>query len=198
MQANSGPSTLQSSNSSVAVAYPGAQTAGDLNIVVVGWGDTTSSISSITDNRGNTYTRAVGPTGTTGLQQSLYYAKNIIGGSNKVTVTFNQAAAFPDVRILEYRGLSTTSPLDVTRAGTGTGTAANSGSATTTSSSELIFGAGTTGTAFSAAGSGFTSRMINIYGNIAEDKIVTSSGTYNATATTSSSNWVMQMATFKP
>jgi len=197
VQGNSGPSTIQSSNSSVAVSYLNPQTAGNLNIVVVGWGDTTSSISSITDTQGNTYTPAVGPTSTTGLQQSIYYAKNTIGGSNKVTVTFNQAAAYPDVRVLEYSGADTTNPLDVTAAGTGTGTAANSGSATTASSNELIFGAGTTGTAFSAAGSGFTSRMINIYGNIAEDKLVTSSGSYNATATTSSSNWVMQMATFR-
>jgi len=197
VQANSGPSTIQSSNSSVAVSYLNPQTAGNLNIVVVGWGDTTSSISSITDTQGNTYTPAVGPTSTTGLQQSIYYAKNTIGGSNKVTVTFNQAAAYPDVRVLEYSGADTTNPLDVTAAGTGAGTAANSGSATTASSNELIFGAGTTGTAFSAAGSGFTSRMINIYGNIAEDKLVTSSGSYNATATTSSSNWVMQMATFR-
>src|SRR5207253_7635562 len=112
-----------------------------------------SSISSITDTQGNTYIPAVGPTSTTGLQQSIYYAKNTIGGSNKVTVTFNQAAAYPDVRVLEYSGADTTNPLDVTAAGTGTGTtAANSGSATTASSNELIFGAGTTGTAFSAAG----------------------------------------------
>jgi len=197
VQANSGPSTIQPSNSSVAVSYLNPQSPGNLNIVAVGWGDTTSSISSITDTQGNTYIPAVGPTSTTGLQQSIYYAKNIIGGSNKVTVTFSQAASYPDVRVLEYSGADTTNPLDVTAAGTGTGTAANSGFATTTSSNELIFGSGTTGNAFSAAGSGFTSRMINIYGNIAEDKIVTSSGSYNATATTSSSNWVMQMATFR-
>ena len=197
VQANSGPSTIQSSNSSVAVSYLNPQTAGNLNIAVVGWGDTTSSISSINDTQGNTYSRAVGPTSGTGLQQSIYYAKNIIGGSNEVTVTFNHAAAYPDVRILEYKGLSTTSPMDVTAAEKGTGTAANSGSATTTSSNELVFGSGTTGTAFSAAGSGFTSRMINIFGNIEEEKIVTSGGSYNATATTSSSNWVMQMATFR-
>ena len=34
----------------------------------------------------------------------IYYAKNIAGGSNTVTVRFNQAAAYPDVRILEYCG----------------------------------------------------------------------------------------------
>ena len=198
VQANSGPSTIQSSNSSLAVPYLNPQTPSNLNIVVVGWGDTTSSIKSITDTQGNTYTGAVGPTRTTGLQQSIYYAKDIVGGSNEVTVRFNQTAMYPDVRVLEYRGEDTTDPLDVTAAVPGTGAAANSGSATTTSSNELIFGSGTTSNVFSAAGSGFAPRMINVFGNIAEDKIATSSGSYSATATTTSaSNWVMQMATFR-
>ncbi|MGH9545877.1 MAG: galactose oxidase-like domain-containing protein, partial [Terriglobales bacterium] len=97
VQAGTGPSTVQSSNSSVAVSFPSAQVAGDLNVVAVGWGDTSSAVSSVSDSRGNVYTRAVGPATTTGLSQSLYYAKNIAAGSNTVTVTFNQAAAYPDV-----------------------------------------------------------------------------------------------------
>ena len=66
---------------------------------------------------GNTYSLAIGPTSGTALQQSIYYAANIAGGSNTVTVTFNQAAAYPDVRILEYRGVTT---LDVTAGASGT------------------------------------------------------------------------------
>ncbi len=56
------------------------------------------------------------------MRQSIYYAKNIAGGSNTVTVTFNQAATFVDVRVLEYSGLDTASPLDVTAGAAGTGT----------------------------------------------------------------------------
>jgi len=197
VQAATGPATIQSSNTSVAVAYTSVQTAGDLNVVVVGWGDTTSLVGSVTDTRGNIYTRAIGPTTTTGLQQSIYYAKNIAAGANTVTVTFNKAAAYPDVRILEYSGLDKTSPLDTGAAASGSGTAANSGAVVTTSASELIFGAGTTATAFSSAGSGFVSRMINAYGNIAEDRIVAATGSYSATANNNSSGWVMQVVTFK-
>ncbi len=198
VQGNSGPSTIQASNSSLAVSYLNPQTAGNLNIVAVGWGDNTSSISSVTDSKGNTYTRAVGPTSTTDLRQSIYYAKNIVGGtSNKVTIKFNQAAAYPDVRILEYSGLDPTSPLDVRAAAAGNGPSASSGSATTTSANELIFGAGTSAHHFTAGGTGFYSRMINIFGNIAEDKTVTSSGSYDATATNITGLWVMQMATFR-
>ncbi len=197
VQANAGPSTIQSSNTTVAVAYPAAEGAGHLNVVAVGWGDTTSTVSSVTDTQGSLYTLAVGPTSNTGLRQVIYYAKNIAGGSNTVTVRFNQAAAYPDVRILEYAGADPSNPLDQAGAGTGSGTTANSGSVTTTSANELVFSSGTTGTMFSAAGTGYTSRKIDVYGNIAEDKTVTSTGSYNATATTASSAWVMQILTFR-
>jgi hypothetical protein len=163
----------------------------------VGWGDNTSSITSVTDSLGNAYTLAIGPTSTTGLQQSIYYAKNIAGGNNTITVQFNQAASFPDVRIFEYAGADTVNPLDAKVAATGKGTTANSGSATTAVANELILGAGLTATKFSGAGTGFTVRNIDFFGNIVEDRTVTSTGSYNATAKTSSALWVMQMVTFK-
>jgi hypothetical protein len=190
--------TSNPSGSTLAVAYPAAQTAGNLNIVVVGWNDTTAAVSSVTDSRGNTYTRAVGPTTGTALSQSIYYAKNIIAGSNTVTVVFNQTAAYPDVRVLEYSGADTTNPLDVTAGASGTGLTGNSGSATTTSANELVFGAGMTFDIYNAAGSGYTNRVITNFGDIAEDRSVTSTGSYNATAAMrASAAWVMQMATFK-
>src|SRR4029077_16855594 len=122
--------TPHPTSSSVAVTYLASQTAGNLNVVEVGWNDTTSSVSTVTDNKGNSYLLAVGPTRGTGLSQSIYYAKNIVGGANTVTVTFNKAAAVVDVRALEYGGLDTVSPLDVTAGAAGTGTTGNSGAAT--------------------------------------------------------------------
>ncbi len=187
--------TPQSPTATVAVTYPAAQTAGDLNVVVVGWNDTTATVQSVKDSVGNPYSLAIGPTTGTGMQQSIYYAANIVGGSNTVTVTFSQAAAFPDVRILEYRGVTT---LDVTAGASGSSAAANSGAATTTSANELIFGANIVSTTTGAAGSGFTSRIITSPdGDIAEDKLVTTAGSNSATATlTGAGPWVMQMATF--
>jgi hypothetical protein len=190
--------TPQTASASVAVTYPAAQTAGNLNIVAVGWNDTTSTVSNVTDSRGNSYALAIGPTSGTGLRQSIYYARNIAAGSNTVTVTFNQAAVFVDVRVLEYSGLDTANPLDKTIGAAGSGTAASSGAATTTAANELIFGAGMTIATFTGAGSGFISRIITIPdADIAEDRTVSATGSYSATATNSSSNWVMQMATFK-
>jgi hypothetical protein len=186
--------TPQAPTQVVTVTYPGAQTAQDLNIVVVGWNDTTATVQSVKDSAGNTYSLAIGPTSGTGLRQSIYYAANIVGGSNTVTVTFNQAATYPDVRILEYKGVST---LDVTAGASGNSATASSGAATTTAANELIFGANTVGTT-SSVGSGFTSRIITSPdGDLAEDKIVTTAGSNSATAPLSSGPWVMQMATFK-
>jgi hypothetical protein len=193
-------STPQSAVSTLATSFPGAQTAGNLNVVVVGWNDTTSNVTAVTDSQGNVYTLAIGPTRGTNLSQSIYYAKNIKAGANTVTVTFNQPAAFVDVRILEYAGLSTTAPLDVTAAATGNSTAPNSGSATTTSANELIFGANTVWTVNTAAGPSFTTRIITTPdADLAEDRVVTTTGSYNASSTLSTAGpWVMQMVTFKP
>ena len=179
------------------MSFPGAQTAGDLNIVVVGWNDTTSQVNTVTDTAGNKYTLAVGPTRGTGLSQSIYYARNIAGGNNTVTVTFNQLAAYPDIRILEYKGVTT---LDVKAAATGSGNSATSGAATTTAANELIFGADTVTGSTKSAGTGFTARIITVPdSDLAEDRVVSATGSYSATATlTGSKPWVMQMVAFKP
>jgi hypothetical protein len=145
----------------------------------------------------------VGPTRGTNLSQSIYYAKNIASATangNAVTVRFSAAAAFPDVRILEYSGLNPTSPLDVTAAAVGNSATSSSGTATTTSASELLVGANMVFTSTTGAGAGFTNRMITRPdGDIAEDRIVSTAGSYQATAPLSSTGpWIMQMAGFKP
>ncbi len=186
---------------SVSLAYGSAQTAGNLNVVAVGWNDAVSNVSSVTDTKGNIYSLAVGPTRGTALSQAIYYAKNIAAaaaGANTVVVKFNQTPTVPDIRILEYSGLSTTSPLDVTAGAFGNSSSSSSGSATTTAANELIFGANTVFTGTTGPGSSFTSRIITASGDIAEDRIVSTTGSYSASAPLSSSgNWVMQMATFE-
>ena len=149
VQMNSAPTTFQPTLSTLAATFRVGQTAGNLNMVVVGWGDTTSLVSTVTDSRGNTYSQAGGTTTGSGLRQAIYYAKNIAAGSNTVTVTFNQGAAYPDLRILEYSGADASNPLDVTAAGAGTGTVAASAAASTTAANEMIFGAGSNGDGFS-------------------------------------------------
>jgi hypothetical protein len=182
----------------VTVSYAQAQTTGDLNVVAVGWNDTTASISSVTDSAGNSYQVAV-PTGQgSALRQAIYYAKNITGSAtNTVTVTFSQAATYPDIRIMEYANVDKTNPFDGGSTGSGSAATANSGTVTTTAASELLVGAGMTHGVFTGAGAGYTTRMItNPDGDIVEDRVVTSTGNYTATAPESGS-WLMQLATFR-
>ena len=190
--------TPQTASASVIVTYPVAQTAGNLNVVVVGWNDTTSTVSMVGDSLGNNYALAIGPTTGTGLRQSIYYAAGIRSGINTVTVRFNQAARYVDIRVLEYRGVDPANPVDVTAGAAGSGSTASSGAATTRSASDLIFGAGTTAQRFSAAGVGFISRIITSPdGDIAEDETVSTSGSYNATASNTWGSWAMQMVAFR-
>jgi hypothetical protein len=198
--------TPQTSETTVNVTFNAAQAAGDLNVVVVGWFDTTAVVSSVTDSSGNTYTRAVGPTTISGsvwpISQSIYYAKNIAAaaaGANSVTVTFSPAAAYPDIRILEYSGADPNNPVDVTAASSSSSTMSSSGSATTTNPTDLLFGANTVDSGTTGPGTGFTQRLLTPEDeDIAEDTMVTAAGSYSATAPLSpSALWVMQMVAFR-
>jgi len=193
----------QTSNTTLSVPYTFAQTAGDLNVVAVGWADSTSSVNSVMDSMGNIYVPAVGPTVQAGfLSQSIYYAKNIKGApanGNTVTVTFNGAAGYPDVRILEYSGADLNSPVDVVAAATGTNSPTNSGSVTTTNANDLIFGASMVWTSNTGPGPGFTLRILTQPDHeIVEDMTVGTTGSYAATAPLSNPGpWIMQMVAFK-
>ena len=192
----------QTPSTSVSVTFTAAQTSGNLNVVVVGWNDSTAQVQSVIDSRGNTYQLAVGPTILAGsATQSIYYAANIAAApanGNSVTVTFAPAATFADVRIAEYRGLATTNAVDVTAAATGNSASSDSGAVTTTNADDLIVAANVVQTTTTGPGASFTSRLITSPdGDILEDRIVTTTGSYNAVAPVSSGRWVMQMVAFR-
>jgi hypothetical protein len=198
----------------VAVGYAAAEKTGDLNVVIVGWADTTHVVSSVTDTRGNKYQLAAGPRRQSPLinppsnfplSQSIYYAKNIVGGPNRVTVNFNGGTAFPDVRILEYSGIDAVNPIDAAVGAAGnTGNQAvgtsSSGTIRTTNVSDLLVGANTVESRTLGAGSGFTPRLLTSpNGDIAEDRIVAATGFNSARAPVEGPNagWVMQMVAFR-
>ena len=195
--------TPQTPQTTVAVTYTAAQTAGGLNVVVVGWNDSAASIVSVADTRGNTYSPAAAPTVMSGkASQAIYYAPNIFAaspGANIVTVTFSTAADYPDIRIAEYSGLDPVNPLVAGVGAFGTSATSNSGSLTTTAPNTLLVAGNVVQTATTGAGSGFTQRVITSPdGDILEDRIATTAGTYSATAPLSSGYWVMQMVAFRP
>jgi hypothetical protein len=196
-------SATPSAGSQVATAYALAQVSGDLNVVVVGWSDTTAAVTSVTDTVGNVYNLAVGPMAVSGqVSQSIYYARNIAAaapGTNTVTVNFSTVASYPDLRILEYSGLDVNNPLDAAAGATGSTAANDSGAVAATTANDLLVGANTVATTTDTAGSGYTMRIItDPDGDLVEDRVVTASGSYHATATLSYAGpWVMQLVAFR-
>ena len=196
-QAYAGPPSA----STVTVTLPQTQTAGNLNVLVVGWNDATRTVQSLSDSKGNAYVRAVGPTVLTGTEtQSIYYAKNIAAaaaGANTVTVTFDGAANYVDVRVAEYRGLDPVNPLDGAIGTSGSALMSDSGALTTTSANGLLVGANTVTRSTTGPGTSYTSRVLTSLGDILEDRVVTATGSYHATAPVSTGSWVMQLAAFR-
>ena len=188
---------------SVTVPYAAPQLAGSLNVVAIGWHDTTATIASVTDSRGHAYVLAVGPTLLPGVAtQSLYYAANIgaaTAGENVVEVTFTSPATAPDVRIAEYTGVRAVTPVAGTAAAQGSSALSDSGLLTTTTPTVLLVAAnlGDPGTT-TAAGENFTARVISSQGSLLEDRTVTALGSYNATAAVAPAGaWIMQLVAFR-
>lgn len=205
VQVNSNPYVFVYTNS-VDVPFTAPQTAGNMNVVVIGWNDTSDTIASVADSNGNTYALAAGILSTSlpapgasqeGVSQAIYYAKNIKPGSNAVTVTFNQSTQKQSVRVVEYSGLDLTNPLDTSGGNSGSSIPSDSGAVSTNSANDLLFGAGTITTVFTGNGPGFVTELLNGFSDIIEDKFVTATGSYNATATFAAGSWVMQLVAFR-
>jgi PKD repeat protein len=183
-------SNFSSSNASkLSASFTTNTTAG--NTIVVGASTVGPVISSISDTQGNTYVQAVanGP-------NAIWYASNVKAGADTVTANFAASTTFSLIYVHEYSGLAP-SPLDQTSSQTGTGTAVTSGAKITTQANELIFGYASVDHFTQSAGSGFSARQ-TAGGNMSEDMIVSTAGTYSASFTQNGSfAWTGLMATFK-
>jgi len=191
--------TPQSPQSVVSVAYPSPQTAGNANLLAIGWNDDTNHITAVSDTAGNAYSVALATFHGNGMSQAIYLAPAISGGTNSVTVRFDHPAVYLDLRATEYSGLAPTNTFDAGASDTRVGASASSGPVTARLANELLFGAGMTAGGFADAGDGFTVRVITSPdSDIVEDQVVSAPGVFSATAALGSSAWLMQVAAFKP
>ena len=125
----------------VTATFAKAQTAGDLNVVAIGWNDATAHITSVTVSVGNPYTLAVGPdrakrNGDPGhlLRQNIAPRRQTATPSPWFLTPRPHCAR---IRVRQYSRIDPTNPVDVVAAAQGTGTLSNSGSATTTNANDL-------------------------------------------------------------
>ena len=136
--------------------------AGNLNVVAVGWNDSTAHVQAVTGKGQPAYAggRAEGVLST--ASQAFYYAPSIAGaaaGANTVTVTFTTSAVSPDIRIAEYVGLDSVNPIDATASAQGSSALSDSGPLETTSPYALLVAANLVQTV-TDAGAGFTRRVV--------------------------------------
>jgi len=158
--------------------------------------DTNSTPSSVTDSQGNVFTEVGSQLTSPGQTRSrVYYAKNIKGGADTVTVKLSATSGYIELYLSEYSGVDPSNPMDAQAGASGNAGAVSSGNATTTAAGDLIFGY-CVGDWACTAGSGFTSRS-NFNGNLIEDKVAGNPGTYAATGS-ATGGWTMQMVALKP
>jgi len=182
--------------SSVSATLDAPTVAGNTIVVYAIWSNTNSV--ALTDSRGNPYVNVGAPVAWgSGYSAQVFYASNVAGGADVITASFRTSVnSFGVLYVHEYAGISKTNPVDVTSSAVGTSASLNSGPITTTSPNDLIFGAGVSDDSVTGGGSGFSVRDLS-YGNITEDRVAASTGSYAATATHSGNRWAMQAVAFR-
>ncbi len=167
--------------------------AGNLIVVGFAWCDsnnctppgtgTVTSVTSSNSGSGETCTQ-VASAATVGHKSSsdIWYCKNIVGGSDTITVNYSATVYFSALSISEVHGASTSAPLDSSTTNTtidDSGAASSlsvSTSAATNHSSEFVYSAGY------AAGATMVMGQTQINANVDEYQISGASGTYTNTA----------------
>lgn len=120
---------VQTNNSNTSSASPytytptSAITAGSLGVLLVHSYSNTVTVTSVTDDKGNTWT-LVGhsPDNGVGERVSMYYAYNMAAGATVITITQSSTVG-RTTAFTEVSGFSTTDPL--ASSGTGSGGAAD-------------------------------------------------------------------------
>src|SRR6266566_3370594 len=96
------------------ISFSSNNTAGNWIGVVAGWHTTTGDVlGSVTDSAGNTYlSRPTYLAPGDGTNRKVFYAENIKGGANTITLHYGAALDAADVQIVEVSGLATANSFD--------------------------------------------------------------------------------------
>lgn len=116
------------------------QTAqGSLILVFIGTSALTDTVSTVTDNGSNVYTKAYGVASGTGGNTECWYSINT-NPTTSVVVTFSATVTTKSIFVREYNGMSsTTTCFDRTISTSGSGTAVSTGaSSATQDATELV------------------------------------------------------------
>jgi hypothetical protein len=187
-----------------AVAFASPNDAGSAIIVTVSWTPVDAGPPVLTDDQGNTYHGAAGPTRGPGGNLSAYavemfYSIGTRASGRPTKVLFDGGATTRfDVVLAEYAGIEPDGALDATSIGiSDAGTDMDSGTLVTTAAGDLLVAWAATQRTATDAGPGFTARQL-IEGDLLEDAIAGAPGPYVATAPEDQPGFIVQFAAFKP
>ncbi len=65
-------SAVPTSTATISATYNSAQTAGNMNVVAIGWDSSFITLKTLTDSKGNSYKLAVSYVDSTGITQAIY------------------------------------------------------------------------------------------------------------------------------
>ena len=179
---------------SLSLSFPQNTAAGDLILVAFDF-DTNSTPSSVVDSQNNAFVEVGSQlTSPGGTRSRLYYAKNINGGADTVTITLSANSAWLELYLVEYSGVHIEDPVDAQAGASGSTGSVSSGNATTTAAYDVIVGY-CVADWVCTAGSGFTARS-TFHANLIEDMVSGNPGNYAATGS-ANNGWTMQMVALK-
>src|SRR5437867_10453230 len=192
----------------------GVSVAAGNSIIVSFVGEDLSGTYTASDSAGNTYSQNASGARAGTVRAVILSAHNVkaLASGNTITVTFPSAASTKfAVTADEFSGLAKTGTVDQSHTGNGSSTTPDSGfTATTTQPAELLLGAigvaGASSDTFTAGNDGHSGTYtaltrVNSGGNVfyinPEYEVVAATNTYKATATITSQNWAVDIATYK-
>lgn len=174
------------------ITYASAQTAGNLNAIILIWGDQTTTTNSVTDTQGNAYSKLTSIPLSGGTYE-IWYNLSIAAHAAGNVVTFNGSANYtaPEAWIIEAHTTTGSWSAGPTDHGSGRGTSMTSAGVTLTSAPTLGFAAGISGNGSRVtAGAGWTGLDVLSGADQDQWESFPSTGTATATATQGvSSNW---------
>jgi glucuronoarabinoxylan endo-1,4-beta-xylanase len=193
MQANA--ASASGSGSVLTVPFLAGVSPGDVILVGIDF-DANSTVSSVTDSQNNAFqqlgTELVSPGGTHSV---VYFAGNVQGGDDQVTVTLTADSAFIDEYVVEYAGVDVINPVDAVAGASGPAGTVTSGGSMTTSAGDIIYGF-CIGDSTCAPGPGFVGRLA-LNNNLVEEGTAGDAGLYEATAF-ANDGWTMTMVALRP
>lgn len=190
--------------SSQTTTLPSNTTKGDTVVVIVGTGPVSPvvSVSSVSGGGVSTWHLGKARSSTGNGDEEIWYGYADTGGSASITVNMSAGTAVVGTQVIEYAGVASSSPLDVSNSNAGTSSTVNTPSLTTTAAGDLVIDSADESPVTASPSSPWVDYAGPLYSGTAytpiTTQVVASTGTYATSWTASSGGWVSVGIALKP